>query len=86
MGDPITNYIKRLKVTFKKSNIIIPLFNIISQYKGEIKMENKNFESNYDYAVVILSKSSKEVTEISREIKKLEEKYDIKIEIGYVDE
>lgn len=49
-------------------------------------MENKNFESNYDYAVVILSKSSKEVTEISREIKKLEEKYDIKIEIGYVDE
>ncbi len=49
-------------------------------------MENKNFESNYDYAVVILSKSSKEVIEISREIEKLEEKYDIKIEIGYIDE
>lgn len=48
-------------------------------------MENKNFESNYDYAVVILSKSSKEVTEIREELKKLKEKYDIRIDIGYVD-
>lgn len=48
-------------------------------------MENENFESNYDYAVVILSKSSKEVIEIRKELKKLKEKYDIKIDIGYVD-